>query len=102
RAYNAYCRNPYQLFYWRSRSGVEVDFVLYGERGIYAIEVKNSNRIRPQDLRGLTAFQNDYPQSKALLLYRGEETLLKKNIICMPSDIFLKNLTPGQDISSIF
>ena len=37
----------------------------------YAIEVKNTARIRPEDLRGLKAFIADYPQAQAALLYRG-------------------------------
>jgi len=97
RAWNAYKGNPFELYYWRSRNGVEVDFVLYGAPGIYAIEVKNTNRIRLEDLRSLAEFQKDYPQSKTVFLYRGDEKRLIKNIWCLPCDSFLKTLSPDQD-----
>src|SRR2546428_1126393 len=34
----------YEIYFWRSRAGLEVDFVLYGRDAIYAIEVKNTDR----------------------------------------------------------
>lgn len=98
RAWNAYKGNPFEMYYWRSRNGVEVDFVLYGPSGIYAIEVKNSNRIRSVDLRSLTEFRKDYPQSKAIFLYRGDERRLVNNIWCIPCEAFLKTLSPDQDV----
>jgi predicted AAA+ superfamily ATPase len=97
RAWNAYKGSPFELFYWRSRNGVEVDFVLYGAPGIYAIEIKNTNRIRPEDLRSLAEFQKDYPQSKTVYLYRGEEKRLINNIWCIPCESFLKTLFPDHD-----
>ncbi len=101
RAWNAYRGNPYELFYWRSRHGVEVDFVLYGETGIYAIEVKNAKRVREEDLTSLRAFQEDYPRGKTLLLYRGQERLLRKDILCLPCADFLKQLAPNKDLSAL-
>ncbi|MFQ5865415.1 MAG: DUF4143 domain-containing protein [bacterium] len=102
RACNAYRGNPYQLSFWRSRGGVEVDFVLYGEEGIFAIEVKNSNRVRQEDLRPLLSFRQDYPQSRTILLYRGEEKLLKSNIFCIPCQEFLENLVPERDLTTCY
>jgi len=102
RAWMAYRSDKFEMFFWRSRAGVEVDFVLYGENGIFAIEVKNTNRIRPEGLRSLTAFRQDYPQGKALFLYRGNEKLLKNDILCIPCEKFLKELTPDIDLSRSF
>src|SRR5437870_1246334 len=62
RAWLAYGGLDAKLFYWRTRSGVEVDFVLYGSAGVWAIEVKNVSRVHPEHLRGLQAFGEDYPQ----------------------------------------
>lgn len=59
------------LFYWRTRSGVEVDFIVYGTSGLWAVEVKNTTKVRAEDLRGLTAFGEDYSQATRMLLYRG-------------------------------
>ena len=102
RAWNAYRENKYEIYFWRSRGGLEVDFVLYGEEGIHAIEVKNSHRIREQDLRPLQAFLADYPQSRALLLYRGQERLLKKNILCLPCEAFLRALSPELSLDAFY
>ena len=50
-----------KIYFWRTKSGNEVDFIIYGENNFYAIEVKNSNKIRSKDLNGLKYFINDYP-----------------------------------------
>ena len=42
-------------------SGQEVDFVVYGHRGFWGIEVKNSTKVFPKDLRGIKAFREEYP-----------------------------------------
>jgi predicted AAA+ superfamily ATPase len=101
KAWNANHKSKFEIYFWRSRGGVEVDFVLYGEQGIFAIEVKNSDKIRNQDLRSLIEFRSDYPDSHTIFLYRGKERLLKNNTICFPCDEFLYNLDPGNDFQSI-
>jgi predicted AAA+ superfamily ATPase len=95
RAWCDYSRGEHQLSYWHTRTGAEVDFIIYGESGLYALEVKNSNRLRPEDLRGLTAFAEDYPQSKRYFLYRGSERLLIDGVLCMPCEQFLLALQPN-------
>ena len=42
RAWNDYGNRGYAIHYWHTPEGDEVDFVLYGERGIVAIKVKRS------------------------------------------------------------
>jgi uncharacterized protein len=72
RATNENLGYGYQLSYWHTREHVEVDFVLYGERGLHAIEVKRSSRFREQDLDALRLFRGDYPPARCKLLYGGE------------------------------
>lgn len=67
RAVNALHELGYELFFWRTRGGSEVDFVLYGERGLIAIEVKHANTVRDADLRGLRAFSDEYPGTRLIL-----------------------------------
>jgi len=98
RAWIAYGKKPFDLFFWRTRSGVEVDFVVYGEDGFWAIEVKNTSRIRPEDLRSLHTFGEDFPESHRLLLYRGTERLLRDNVLCLPCDEFLSGLHPDKPL----
>ena len=62
----------YELSFWRTRAGHEVDFVLYGERGLIAIEVKRSSRYREHDLANLRRFRDEYPVAQCMLFYGGE------------------------------
>lgn len=88
----------YGLYFWRTASKVEVDFILTGPKLFLAIEVKNGSVIHPKDLYGLEQFQSDYPQCTPLLLYRGNERLKKGKILCLPVDQFLKQLSPREII----
>ena len=94
RAWCDYTRAAHQLQYWHTRTGVEIDFVVYGDSGLFALEVKNSNRIRPEDLRGLRAFGDDYPQAQRYFLYRGDERMLIDGVLCVPCEEFLRALRP--------
>lgn len=98
RAWTAYRGSDCQLFFWRTKSGVEVDFILYGENTFYAIEVKNTMRINSKMLKGLISFQEDYPQAQTILLYRGKERLRRNGVLCLPCDTFLKSLSPQKTI----
>lgn len=71
RAVNDYLRLGYSIHYWRTADGREVDFVLYGEKGLRAFEVKRSSKLSGADFSGLRAFLKDYPMAKAFLLYGG-------------------------------
>lgn len=84
RAHNDAENLGYALSYWRTRGGDEVDLVLYGERGFLAFEVKRSARVRSEDVRGLRAFMQDYPEARAYLLYGGERSYLDDGIEVMP------------------
>lgn len=96
RAWIAYSSGDERLFFWRTRSGVEIDFVIYGSREFCAIEVQNSKIVRSNDLRPLRTFIADYPEARALLLYRGEESLRIDGIRCLPVETFLRSLTPAR------
>ncbi len=67
-ALNEYLGLEYALSYWRTAEGAEVDFVLYGQRGIVAIEVKRTRRLSSSDYAGLAQFRADYPQARCILL----------------------------------
>ena len=98
-AFCAYSSKTFDLFYWRTRSGVEVDFVLYGEAGFWAVEVKNARDVKREDLRGLKAFRQDYAESEPLLLYRGRDRLRVDDVLCLPVEDFLRGLAPGRGLT---
>lgn len=99
RAWIAYSVEDFSLAYWRTRSGVEVDFVVYGAGGFWALEVKNTGTVRSQDVRSLRSFRRDYPEAEAILLYRGTERLRIDDVACVPVDEFLRGLRPGLGLS---
>ncbi|MFH0947487.1 MAG: DUF4143 domain-containing protein [Elusimicrobiota bacterium] len=96
-AWNSYSGEKNKVNFWRTASGSEVDFVVYGEKVFWAIEVKNTSKIRPEDLRALSSFKEDYPESTAYFLYRGKERIMKNGILCIPCDEFLSKLHPKKN-----
>lgn len=91
-AINEYERLGFQLYFWRTVDQREVDFILYGEKGLLAIEVKSSKTIHPSDLYGLKAFQEEYPMAKLFLFYGGKEILRKGDIDVLPIGEVLPSL----------
>lgn len=84
RAHNDARDLGYQLSFWRTRAGHEVDLVLYGERGLLGFEVKRVERVRPEDLRGLRVFAEDYPPAKLFLLYGGDREYEDDGVRILP------------------
>lgn len=87
-----------RIYFWRTKSGVEVDFVLYGVDLFVALEVKNSDRIRSKDLTGLKNFRTDFPEARCYLLYRGTEERIINEIGCLPVESFLLKLQPEKPL----
>ena len=101
RAWIAYSSGSHTLGYWRTKSGVEVDFIVYGDDAFLAIEVKHSRNVTGKDIKPLQAFLDDYPSAKACLLYRGNTRLKIGGIQCIPCGDYLSGLKPGQPLLSI-
>jgi len=97
-SWNTYSGEENQLYYWRTPAGFEVDFVLYGPKVFAAIEVKNSAKVRVQDIKPLKAFKEDYPEAQLYLLYRGKERLKMDGVLCLPCGEFLEKLVPGEKL----
>ena len=99
RSWIAYSGMDLGLYYWRTRAGVEVDFVVYGEDGFWAVEVKNTAAVRSRDLRALRSFREDYPECEPVFVYRGRERLLVDGVLCLPGDEFLRSMRPGRGLT---
>ena len=91
-AMNDYHRWGYSIYFWRTAGGHEVDIVLYGERGIVALEVKRGDRVTAENLGGLSAFLQEYPMAQAYFLHGGTREGWEKNIRILPVENFLKNI----------
>ncbi len=88
-AQNSYKALGYEIFFWRTKNNLEVDFILYGSRGLIAIEVKSSSRVRESDLQGLLEFSRDYDMAKIYLLYGGTKYYRHGKIEIIPVQLFL-------------
>ena len=82
----------YTISYWRTSNNVEVDFVLYGNRGIRAFEVKRTGKVFKPMLSGLKAFLQDYPMAKAYFIYGGKRYLRQEAVEVVPIEDVLKKL----------
>jgi len=91
-------KEPHQFCFWRTRSGLEVDFVIYGPKGFWAIEVKRGSDVYPHDLKGLKAFRDAYPEATPLLLYLGKHRRHIDGIDCLPLEEFLLHLRPDHSL----
>lgn len=94
-ALNEYFELGYEICYWRTKHGLEVDFVLHGENRLIAIEIKRANKVHPQDLNGLKAFKDEYKIAETYLFYNGKESLFTDNIKIIPVE---KALTKIKEI----
>lgn len=84
-AINSYFDLNYKIYFWKTAlEKLEIDFILYGPKGLLAIEVKRSKKIQSDDLKALKAFESDYPIAKLYLFYGGHERLYFDKIEAIP------------------
>ena len=91
-AINDYKDLKYKIYYWRTVSGSEIDFILLDSEKLLAIEVKHSKRATEKDLKGLKAFKQDYLGADLLLVYLGQENLKINDVQVIPATDFLLKL----------
>jgi uncharacterized protein len=91
-AINDYYQLNHKIYFWRTSNGQEVDFIIYGRKGLFAIEVKHTKTISNKNLNGLISFKKDYPEAKLYLLYLGKIRQYFDEIIAIPMEIALQEL----------
>ena len=92
-AANTYYGLGYKIYYWRTADDTEVDFVLYGDKGIRAFEIKRTARISGgMLLKGLKSFLADYPMSKAYFVYGGSREMRDGKVSILPIEDALRRL----------
>ena len=92
-AINDALEKGYKIFYWRTSNNLEVDFILYGNKGIKAFEVKLTERVSKSMLSGLRAFLKDYPMAKAYFIYGGKRYMREGEIEILPVKETFKKLS---------
>ena len=94
KAINSYFKLGYDCYFWRTSHGTEVDFILYGQSGFHAFEIKHDQNFSNKDLSGLRSFKKDYPQATCYFLSMSENEGTQDDINIMNIAKALKNL-PG-------
>jgi predicted AAA+ superfamily ATPase len=95
-AYAHYSQKNFDITFWRTKSKVEVDFVL-GEHEI-AIEVKSTSQVQNQHLKNLKTFLEDYTVKQAIIVSNERFPRLVGQILILPWQEFLKRLWDGEVI----
>ena len=99
-AYELYRRRGHlwpeaELYYYRTKHGLEVDFVLEVGRERWAIEVKSGRDVRPRALRSLAAFAERTPRvERRILVFLGARRQQVDGVEVLPLADFLDEL-PG-------
>jgi len=93
-AYRSYAGKDFSINFWRTKSGVEVDFVL--GKGEIAIEIKGSGRVDKRDIYGLNVFTEAFSPQKSILICNEKEKRIHGKIAIIPWEIFLHELWNGR------
>ena len=96
-AHRSYRELGYGVHFWRTKSGLEVDFVL-GD-GEVAVEVKGTSRADPSDLRSLRSFVADHRPRRAILVCNERAPRLVEGVEVFPWREFLARLWGGRVLS---
>ncbi len=95
-AYNAMREVDFDITFWRTKTGTEVDFIL--GNGEVAIEVKGASRIDKSDARPLQAFVEEFSPRLALVVCNEKTPRVFDGVKIMPWRIFLDDLWQGKII----
>jgi predicted AAA+ superfamily ATPase len=97
KAYLDYHRMHDCLFYWRSTSQYEVDFLIRDKSENWiAIEAKGTTNPSPKEYRGIFALEEELPLKKKIVVCLAEKPrLLERNIEILPLRLFLETLWGG-------
>jgi len=93
-AHRSYKELDYPIHYWRTKSGLEVDFIL--AEGEVAIEVKGTTRVRKNSLKGLRRFAEEFRPKHALVVCNEAEERMVDKIRIVPWRRFLSQLWNGE------
>jgi predicted AAA+ superfamily ATPase len=95
-AHSSYSDINYPIYYWRTASQLEIDFVL-GDHEV-AIEVKSTTQANPRHLKGLKAFAEEYNVKHKILISNDSYPRSVDDIMIYPWHLFLQKLWAGEII----
>jgi predicted AAA+ superfamily ATPase len=75
-----------RLYYWRTVSGREVDFIIEYGKKLLALEVKLSSNVLTRDIKNILSFIDDYTETTlGIILYTGNEIKwLHSKVVAIP------------------
>jgi len=89
-AHSNYSRLEYPIYYWRTASQIEVDFILADHE--VAIEVKSTNNATPRHAKGLLSFAEEYLVKKLILVTNDPFPRQMGAVLVLPWHLFLQKL----------
>jgi len=92
-AYRSYSEKDFEINFWRTKTGMEIDFIL--AEGEVAIEVKGASRIDLRDFRTLSIFSEKYSPKRIIIVCNEKKKRVHGKIEVVPWSIFLRNLWDG-------
>ena len=95
-AYRSYAELDFPIHFWRTKSGLEVDFILGA--GEVALEVKGTSRVDQSDLKSLKTFGQEQRPAKTLLVCNEKTARVTGKIRILPWRDFLTDLWEGKII----
>ncbi len=93
-AHSSYSDLNYVISYWRTASGLEVDFIL-GDHDV-AVEVKATQMANPRHAHGLLRFSEEYNVKHKILVTNDAYPRLMGDVMVMPWNMFLDKLWAGE------
>ncbi len=85
----------HQFYNFRTRGGLEVDFILNLDGKRFAIECKSGEDVSSSELNPLRELQRYYPKIEKRVFYRGKRALKDGDIWILPLEEGLRSLFRG-------
>ncbi|MCB4792587.1 MAG: AAA family ATPase [Elusimicrobia bacterium] len=104
RVYNEVSRKHRPVYYYRTQSGVEIDFIIETAKRqqlkpphIVALEVKLSNKFKPEWTKPLLSINSleGLKCDRSIIVYTGERTYRFDKIEVYPAEVFLRMMNAG-------
>jgi predicted AAA+ superfamily ATPase len=89
-AHSSYSGKDYPIYYWRTASQIEIDFVL-GNHDV-AIEVKATSNVQSRHLKGLKSFSEEYAVNQLVLVCNEPLPRISEGVRILPWKVFLEEL----------
>lgn len=95
-AYRSYRELDFNINFWRTKTGREVDFILGA--GEVAIEVKGSKSIDHSELKSLAVFGEEFSPKQSMIVSNEKNERVVHKIRIVPWRLFLEELWNGKII----